>query len=97
MAGCEGGIVRDDELKESYLFVCAICRHEQRAKPSIFMEMGINSGHGSCLACAAFLHLEIDGDVMVSREWEVWLAVKEVERPLRNNRGDCSGVQGTVH
>ena len=61
-----------NNLQEDYLFECAICGHEQRAVVSIFMQLGVNSGHGNCLQCETFLHLEVAGDAMVSREWNEW-------------------------
>lgn len=64
----------ETEFKEAYPFTCVVCGHEQIAQISIFMHMGLNSGHGSCLQCRTFLHLEIQGDRMVSQEWEAWLA-----------------------
>lgn len=63
------------ELEPHYPFACATCGHEQNARPSIFMEMGINTGSGQCLNCAAYLHLEIavDNTRMISRRYSEWL------------------------
>ena len=72
-------------FKEKYDFVCCKCNYEQWAKPSIMMAgFGINSGHGSCLNCKEFLHLEIDGGLdgenMVSKLWDDFLKIKEKEK-----------------
>ncbi len=65
-------------FKEKYNFICCNCGYEQGVKPSIMMTgFGINSGHGSCLSCGEFLHLEIegglDGENMVSELWDDFL------------------------
>jgi len=65
-------------FKKSYNFICVNCGHEQSAKPSMSMtEWGRNSGHGSCLKCNKFLHLEIEGGIdggkMVSMLWDDFL------------------------
>jgi len=64
-----------DELEPHYPFVCSVCGHEQNARPSIFMRMGINSGHGSCMSCGTFLHLEIapDNTHIISKPHDEWL------------------------
>ena len=69
-------------FKKRYDFVCCSCGYKQWAKPSMSMtEWGRNSGHGSCLNCKEFLHLEIeggiDGENMVSMLWDDYLK-KEV-------------------
>ncbi len=67
-------------LKKSYDFTCVVCGYEQCAKPSMMMDVfGINSGHGSCLRCRTFLHLEIepDGEFMISQDWDEHLAERE--------------------
>ena len=65
-------------FKKEYDFVCCNCDYEQWAKPSMMMtQFGINSGHGSCLNCKEFLHLEIDGGIdgenMISMLWDDYL------------------------
>jgi hypothetical protein len=37
---------------------------------------GLNTGHGKCMECGTFLHLEIDTEkqVMLSQDWDEWLA-----------------------
>lgn len=37
---------------------CCVCQHSFSIRPSISMQMGINSGHVSCPACGEFLHVE---------------------------------------
>ena len=41
--------------------------YEQSADTSLFMKMGCNNGHGSCMNCGAFLHLEITPDLYGDR------------------------------
>jgi transcription elongation factor Elf1 len=65
-------------FKERYDFKCAKCGKELWAAPSIMMTgFGMNQGHGSCLKCKTFLHLEIIPDIygeeMISEEWDGWL------------------------
>lgn len=69
-----------EELKESYEFTCVTCGYEQMAAPSIVMELGINSGHGSCLNCNTFLHLEIapNGEFMISQAWDEYSVDQEL-------------------
>jgi transcription elongation factor Elf1 len=65
------------EVQTSYSFTCAACGHEQMARPSIMMHgFGLNTGHGKCMECGTFLHLEIDTEkqVMISQDWDEWLA-----------------------
>lgn len=61
-------------FKKRYNFTCANCGYKQSAKPSMSMTAGRNSGHGSCLKCNKFLHLEIEGGIdgknMVSMKWD---------------------------
>ena len=38
--------------------------YEQSADTSLAMRAGLNSGHGSCMNCGAFLHLEITPDLL---------------------------------
>ena len=63
-----------------YNFKCPSCEHEQSASPSIFMEMGMNRGHGSCMKCKTFLHLEIidamHGSEMKAILWDEYLKKK---------------------
>jgi len=46
-----------------YNFTCPNCMYEQSADTSIAMKMGHNNGHGSCMNCGVFLHLEITPDL----------------------------------
>ncbi len=69
------------DLRRWYDLICPKCGYDQHAAPSMFMEMGFNSGHGKCLKCSAFLHLRIvpdlDGDAMEAAPWDDHM--KEVE------------------
>ncbi len=70
--------LKGEYFKEKYDFVCCKCGYKQWAKPSMMItEFGINSGHGSCLNCKEFLHLEIKGGIdeeeMVSVLWDDFL------------------------
>ena len=72
-------------FKEKYDFVCCSCGYEQWAKPSIMMVgFGMNQGHGSCLKCKEFLHLEIkgglDGEKMISMKWDDYLKKEGLEK-----------------
>jgi len=51
------------EFLPRYNFFCPNCMYEQSADTSIAMKMGNNNGHGSCMNCGAFLHLEIIPDL----------------------------------
>ena len=70
--------IKREHFKERYDFECPKCGKELWAKPSMSMtQFGINSGHGSCLDCKCFFHLEIlggiDGEKMVAEIWDDWL------------------------
>jgi len=70
-------------FKERYDFVCCNCGAELWAEPSIMMTgFGLNRGHGTCLKCKKFLHLEIegglDGENMISELWEDFLKKQKV-------------------
>ena len=80
--------LKREYLKKRYNFVCCNCGYKQSAKPSIMMVgFGINTGHGSCLKCKKFLHLEIegglDGEKMVSELWDDFLKKEEVIKSLK--------------
>ncbi len=65
-------------FKERYEFICPKCGYKQWAKPSTMMTgFGMNSGHGNCLKCKEFLHLEIEGGLngekMISEFWDDFL------------------------
>lgn len=65
-------------FKKSYEFECPKCKKELWAKPSMMMtQFGINSGHGTCLDCKTFFHLEIAGGIngkkMIAEIWDDWL------------------------
>ena len=68
-------------MKERYNFTCPNCLYEQSATPSLFMQMGYNSGCGSCFNCDMFLHLEISPDLNGSRmtavPWDEYLAKRQ--------------------
>jgi len=77
-------------FKERYDFVCCSCGHEQWAKPSIMMTgFGMNQGHGSCLKCKKFLHLEIegglDGEKMISMLWDDYLKREGLKNGIKSN------------
>lgn len=46
-----------EDTRKRYKGVCPVCGKENWICKSIAMEMGINSGHGSCLRCKTFLHI----------------------------------------
>lgn len=49
------------EMKPDYPFACPVCGDNiHRARVSMAMQMGMNSGHGTCTQCGSFLHLSID-------------------------------------
>jgi len=72
---------KHDLLLPQYDFKCPKCGHEQSASPSICMGMGMNHGHGSCINCKTFLHLEIidamHGSEMKAILWDEYLKKKE--------------------
>lgn len=67
-----------DVLAEFYDFDCPICEYGQNMRPSLAMNMGINSGHGSCLNCDVFLRLTLDGDRCVAKLWE-WTPSDDIQ------------------
>ncbi len=82
---------RREYFKKRYNFTCANCKHEQSASPSMMMtQFGINSGHGCCLKCGEFLHLEIEGGIdgkkMVSMKGDDFLKKKGI-KPAKYIRG----------
>ena len=75
--------LKREHFKEKYDFICCNCGYEQWAKPSMMMtQFGENSGHGGCLKCKEFLHLEIeggiDGENMISELWDDFLKRKGI-------------------
>jgi len=74
---------KKETFEERYNFKCAKCGHEQSAAPSWGMQSGHNSGHGSCMKCKTFLHLEITPDIfgkeMKSEIWDEFLKRKGVK------------------
>ena len=66
-----------DTFLPRYNFTCPNCMYEQSADVSIAMHMGLNKGHGSCMNCGVFLHLEITpdlfGDEMKATMWGEYL------------------------
>lgn len=63
---------RDLELKERYNASCCKCGHEFSFAPSMAMQTGFNTGHGSCSDCKTFLRLTIDtsDNTGKSKIWE---------------------------
>lgn len=49
--------------RKEYDFTCPNCSKVQWCHKSMAMECGYNSGHGACLECKTFLHLEIVPDL----------------------------------
>ena len=66
-----------------YNFKCPSCGYEQSAAPSIFMNMGLNRGCGSCMKCKTFLHLEIIDDMhgseMKAILWDEYLKKENIK------------------
>lgn len=46
-----------EDTRERYKGVCPVCGKENWICKSLAMEMGINTGVGSCLRCKTFLHI----------------------------------------
>ncbi len=65
-----------EELESRYPLECCVCGAALSVAPSISMQFGINTGHGTCLRCQTFLHLEIaeGGGFMVSEPWDDYAA-----------------------
>ena len=79
-------------FKEKYDFFCCDCGYKQWAKPSMSMTgLGRNSGHGSCINCKKFLHLEIegglDGENMVSVLWDDFMKSTKKTEKLSSEEG----------
>jgi hypothetical protein len=52
---------------------CCACQRGFHIRPSLSMQMGINSGHVTCPGCGAFLHVEaLEGEAWTQR-WDEWL------------------------
>ena len=65
-----------------YEFSCSKCGHVAYFERSIMMEMGFNSGHGTCSQCKTFLHLEVSDEANkkgISMPWEQYRK-QETER-----------------
>jgi len=73
---------KHDLLLPRYNFTCPNCMFEQSADTSVAMRMGLNSGHGSCMNCDVFLHLEIipdlKGSEMKATFWSNFIDKKPV-------------------
>lgn len=69
------------DLKDRYDFDCPRCDFKQTFAPSLAMrDFGLHgSGHGRCLKCGMFLHLEIseDGDKGVAVDWDEWIETQK--------------------
>lgn len=50
------------EFKDRYPFDCYSCGLGLYAKPSIFMEMGMNMGGGNCPRCKVMFQLKINDE-----------------------------------
>ncbi len=70
-------MIEEGYLQERYAFACPKCEKQLWAAPSMLMEMGRNSGHGTCPRCKTFFHLEIVpdlyGDVMQAEDWKKYM------------------------
>lgn len=53
-------IIKDDRRR--YKGICPICGKENWICMSIAMEMGIDIGHGSCLGCGTFMHIQFNAE-----------------------------------
>ena len=74
---------KHDLFLSRYNFECPQCGHEQSAAPSMAMQQNLNQGHGSCMKCDTFLHLEIVGDKyegkMQAILWDEYLKSKDAD------------------
>jgi len=80
------------KFKERYDFICAKCGEEMWIAPSMMMtQFGLNQGHGSCLKCKTFLHLEITPDIygeeMISQIWDEWLKDHNQQESKKRSEG----------
>lgn len=55
---------KEQSLEETYAITCPQCSKSLRVKPSIFMEMGINRGVGSCPCCKVSLRFQLNNNEM---------------------------------
>lgn len=46
--------------RRRYKGVCPLCGKENWICKSVAMEVGINSGHGRCLGCGTFMHIQFN-------------------------------------
>lgn len=59
-AGGGGAQKKTQDNRRRYKGICPICGKENWICMSIAMQMGINSGHGSCLGCGTFMHIQFN-------------------------------------
>lgn len=52
--------VDESDSRKRYKGICPVCGKELYICKSLAMLMGINTGHGSCLECGTFLHMEFN-------------------------------------
>ena len=52
--------VDESDTRKRYKGICPVCGKELYICKSLAMLMGINTGHGSCLDCETFLHMEFN-------------------------------------
>jgi len=76
-------MIEEGYLKERYDFTCPKCGKQLWAAPSMFMQMGVNSGRGTCPRCKKFFHLEVvpdlDGDVMEAEDWKKYMKRRKAQ------------------
>lgn len=70
--------IPENEPIPRYETVCPVCNATFHFQPSIAMrDFGmVDSGHGRCLKCQTFLHLEIDPTVYLkgkAEKWDDWI------------------------
>lgn len=69
-----------ENSRPRYKAICPNCGTELWVCKSMAMEMGIlDMGHGGCLKCGAFLHLEFDSEkqAMKASCWDEYMKTRE--------------------
>lgn len=80
-----------EDKRKRYKGVCPVCGKENWICKSIAMEMGINTGHGSCLGCHTFMHIKFNPE-----RQEMDLERFEDYKNSQQSRKDMDAIAGNT-